>query len=79
MTLLEYGANCLIGPQIDLPVGFAKEYTCRFFDALLRPGTRIGDITRDLAREFIDKNHTPLGLIFTLHRGLDVHLGRVAA
>ncbi len=75
LALLERGANCLIGPQIDLPVGFAKEYTSRFFAKFLRrPGMAIGDITRTLARDFIDRHHTPLGLIFTLHRGLDTHL-----
>jgi hypothetical protein len=38
------------------------------------PHTKLGDIVRDLAREFLEEHHNPLGLIFSLHRGIDVHL-----
>jgi hypothetical protein len=67
------GANCLVGPQIDLPRAFSREYTRRFFSALL-DGARIGDIGRDLAREFADVHHNPLGLIYSIYRGLDTHI-----
>lgn len=72
--LLHYGARCLIGPQIDLPRTFAYEYTTRLFSAFLQPRTKLGDITRVLAREFADKHRNPLGLIFSLYRGIDIHL-----
>lgn len=72
--LLHYGARCLIGPQIDLPRAFAREYTTRLFTAFLEPRTKLGDIVRTLAREFVDDYHNPLGLIFSLYRGIDVHL-----
>ena len=72
--LLHRGARCLIGPQIDLPRAFAREYATRLFDAFLVPGTKLGDIVRGLAREFLDAHRNPLGLIFSLHRGIDVHL-----
>ncbi|MCS7481908.1 hypothetical protein ACFFQW_44755 [Umezawaea endophytica] len=72
--MLHRGARCLIGPQIDLPRAFAREYATGLFDAFLTPNTRLGDIVRQLAREFLDKHHNPLGLIFSLHRGIDVHL-----
>lgn len=73
--LLQHGARCLLGPQIDLPRRFAAEYTTRLFSALLEPGTRLGDVVRALAREFADDHRNPLGLIFSLYRGLDVHFG----
>lgn len=72
--LLHRGARCLIGPQIDLPRAFAREYATRLFEAFLVPNTKLGDIIRNLARQFLDEHHNPLGLIFSLHRGIDVHL-----
>lgn len=72
--LLDMGARCLVGPQIDLPRDFAREYTARFFTALLDKGGRTGDIVRSLARDFAFEHGNPLGLIFSLHRGIDVHL-----
>lgn len=72
--LLHRGARCLIGPQIDLPRAFAREYTTRLFSAFLEPRTKLGDIVRGLAREFADEHQNPLGLIFSLYRGIDVHL-----
>lgn len=72
--LLQHGARCLVGPQIDLPREFAREYTQRLFTEFLQPDTRLGDVMRDLAREFADDMRNPLGLIFSLYRGMDVHL-----
>ncbi|WP_328872874.1 hypothetical protein OHT76_23740 [Streptomyces sp. NBC_00287] len=74
VVLLEKGANCLIGPQVDLPIPFACEYTKRFFEQFLIPGTRIGDLVRDLTRSFAEDCQNPLGLIFSLYRGLDTRL-----
>ncbi|MEV0638650.1 hypothetical protein AB0I77_27660 [Streptomyces sp. NPDC050619] len=72
--LLRNGARCLLGPQIDLPRAFAREYATRLFTDLLDHGARLGDSVRRLARDFADEAGSPLGLIFTLYRGLDVHL-----
>jgi hypothetical protein len=72
--LLHGGARCLIGPQIDLPRAFAREYAIRLFSAFLIPHTKLGDIVHDLARTFLDEHRNPLGLIFSLYRGIDVHL-----
>ena len=49
--MLAKGANCVIGPQIDMPVEFATEYATRLFEQVLIPGRCLGDIVRDLARE----------------------------
>lgn len=68
------GANCVLGPQIDVPVAFAREYTLALIAAFQTPRTRLGDVVRDLARDYLDSHHTPLGLAFALHRGLDTHI-----
>jgi hypothetical protein len=49
--LLAKGANCLLGPQIDVPAVFATEYACRLFGQFLRPETRLGDVVRQLTRD----------------------------
>jgi hypothetical protein len=72
--LLQHGARCLLGPQVDLPRGFAGAYTERLFEAFLEPGAKLGDVVRALARSFADEQGNPLGLIFSLYRGMDVHL-----
>lgn len=68
--MLRNGANCLIGPQLDLPTSFAYQYTKRFLEDFTVPGTSIGEVSRTLAREFADTYRNPLGLMFTLYRGL---------
>jgi hypothetical protein len=72
--LLGKGANCILGPQIDVPAVFAVEYAMRLFGRFLRPETRLGDVVQQLNRSFIDDHQNPLGLIFSLYRGLDTRL-----
>jgi hypothetical protein len=72
--LLGNGGRCLIGPQIDLPPAFACEYSRRLFSEFLDTGAKLGDIVRSLARRFADEHANPLGLMFSLYRGIDVHL-----
>lgn len=71
--LLQRGARCLLGPQIDLPRAFAREYSTRLFSALLEPGNRLGDLVLQLARDFARNHRNPLGLNFSLYRGIDLH------
>lgn len=73
-ALLGNGARCLVGPQVDLPPAFACEYSRQLFTAFLEPGAKLGDIVRSLARAFLDNHAKPLGLMFSLYRGIDVHL-----
>jgi hypothetical protein len=78
LLLLELRARGLIGPQVDIPTLFAQEYARRFFAALLAkdvsPPPRVGSIVRGLARDFIDKDRNPLGLAYSLYKGLDCYL-----
>jgi hypothetical protein len=71
-VLLNAGANCLIGPQIEMPHDFGKQYAVEFFRELLR-GESIGDVVRGLARGFIQRHSNPLGLVMSLYRGLDTY------
>ncbi|MFE4177562.1 hypothetical protein ACFRR7_36935 [Streptomyces sp. NPDC056909] len=77
LALLNLGVGCLVGPQVDIPRKFASHYACRFFEAFFRPGTRVAPIARDLARRYLDEQATPLGLAFTLLRGMDNHIAAV--
>lgn len=72
--MLAKGANCVIGPQIDMPVPFGAEYAQRLFERFLTPGQRLGDAVLGLAREFADSYRNPLGLTYSLYRGVDVYL-----
>jgi hypothetical protein len=71
--LLLKGANCLIGPQIELPIHFGREYMRAFFKLFCHPGTRLGDVLRHLARDCADRQQ-PLGLALAMYRGLNTHL-----
>ncbi|MFE5406962.1 hypothetical protein ACFQ9Z_37925 [Streptomyces sp. NPDC056580] len=71
--LFQLGVGCLVGPQLEVPMDFAGLYTHRFFQEAFT-GARIAHIARELTREFLIKHASPLGLIFTLLRGIDTHL-----
>ena len=74
LRLLKAGANCVIGPQVDLPVPFAARYTDELFTRFLAGNCRLGDAVRDLTRCCARDRHNPLGLIVSLYRGLDTRL-----
>ena len=80
--LISRGANCLIGPQIDIPPVFAVEYAKAFFTELslpqvMDPGTygliRAGDVFRRMANTGVTQRKNPLGLAMSLYRGIDSH------
>lgn len=74
LELLKAGANCVIGPQVDLPVPFAARYADELFTTFLAGNCRLGDAVRDLTRRCALERRTPLGLIISLYRGLDTRL-----
>lgn len=78
-ALFGLGVGCLVGPQIDIPKKFASIYACRFLEAFFSPGARPASVARSLTREYFDNQATPLGLVFTLMRGVDNHLVPEAA
>ncbi|MFE2471648.1 CHAT domain-containing protein [Streptomyces mirabilis] len=68
--LFDLGVGCLIGPQIEVNIPFGSRFTCRFFEEFFK-GERAATVVRQLAQEFIVQHATPLGLVFTLIRGID--------
>jgi hypothetical protein len=74
--MLAKGANSVVGPQIDIPVQFGAEYAKRLFEQFLTPEQRLGDAVLGLARQFADSYRNPLGLTYSLYRGVDVYLAR---
>lgn len=72
--LLARGANCLIGPQIDIPICFAADYAVHLLDRFLVPQARLGEVVRELSRTFLDDYSNPLGLTYSLYRGIDTRL-----
>ena len=73
LELLKGGANCVLGPQVDLPSPFAAEYAIALFSRFLN-GERLGDVVQDIARQCLLDRHNPLGLIVSMYRGLDTRL-----
>ncbi|MER5907459.1 hypothetical protein ABT150_46685 [Streptomyces mirabilis] len=68
--LFNLGVGCLIGPQIEVPETFGSKFTCRFFEEFFK-GECAAPVVRDLVQEFVNDHATPLGLVFTLIRGID--------
>ena len=75
VELLEEGAVGLIGAQIDVPAVFAVEYAKevfeKFFDRMNTPKERLGPLLKKVNNKLWDTNHNPLGLVYSLYRGVD--------
>lgn len=72
-TLLDAGANCVLGPYIDIPPLFGRDYAEMFFTEFLGSNLRVGDIVQKLNRRLLDQDN-PLGLTIALYRGIDTRL-----
>lgn len=70
---LDKRANCVVGPQTDVPSVFAAEYAKQFFTRFFGEEQRVGEIVRDLAWKFLDIYKNPLGLIYSLYQGIDTY------
>jgi hypothetical protein len=84
-VLMDSGANCLLGAQVDIPPSFAAAYARAFFPQVTVPGAavlgqeapvRVGDVFQELAKTWIIQRKNPLGLVMSLYRGLDSHFCR---
>ncbi|MBX9365571.1 CHAT domain-containing protein [Streptomyces sp. WAC04114] len=71
--LFKLGIGCLVGPQIEVPPSVASSLTTRFFEEFFK-GERAACILRDITKDFISQHASPLGLAFTLIRGIDTCL-----
>ncbi|MFE6955524.1 hypothetical protein [Streptomyces sp. NPDC057696] len=68
--LFNLGVGCLIGPQVEVNTSFGSKFACRFFEEFFK-GECAAPVARHLTQEFILQHATPLGLVFTLVRGID--------
>ncbi|MGQ4344029.1 hypothetical protein [Streptomyces sp. SAS_275] len=71
--LFNLGVGCLIGPQIEVNTAFGSRFTTRFFEEFFK-GECAAPVVRQLTQEYILQHATPLGLAFTLVRGIDTCL-----
>lgn len=75
IELLNEGAVGLIGAQIDVPAVFAAEYAKeifeKFFDRTNTQKERLGALLKKVNRKLWDQNNNPLGLVYSLYRGID--------
>jgi hypothetical protein len=73
---LYYYASAVIGPNIEIPTVFARDFAKKFFKQFFRGGSdcNLGSVLLALRREFFDKHENPLGLVYLLYRGADIHI-----
>jgi hypothetical protein len=72
--LLEEGAAGLVGAQIDIPAVFAAVYGRKVFKqffARKKAPVRLGPLLKEINQYFWDKHNNPLGLVYSLYRGVD--------
>ena len=62
-------------PSIDVPAVFGVEYAreifAKFFARTNAQKVRLGPLIREVNRKLWDTNHNPLGLVYSLYRGVD--------
>lgn len=80
---LSRDASTVIGTQTEIPAVFAGEFARRFFEEFFQGDQdetklkrQIGTILLKMRQEFLDVYNNPLGLLYSLYRGADVHLSR---
>jgi hypothetical protein len=74
VELLRQGAAGLVGAQIDVPAVFGVEYGLRVFSTFFAKGKgriRMGPLLREINRAMWDTHKNPLGLVYSLYRGVD--------
>jgi hypothetical protein len=77
-TLMEARANCMIGPQLEIPAVFACAYAISLLGQFIG-GEPLGTVIRDLAKAYFDLHRNPLGLVFGSYAGLDARVVRQPA
>lgn len=74
--LLARKAGAIIGPQIDLPLVFASEFTRELFTQLLdkNRSEKLGQLLQQLTRHFLDECCNPLAMTYGLYHGADLRV-----
>jgi hypothetical protein len=74
VELLRQGAVGLIGAQIDVPAIFAAAFGQLLLGRFLGQSNRrirLGPLLREINRTMWDEHNNPLGLVYSLYRGVD--------
>ena len=74
--LIEQGAICVVGPQIEVPAVFAGEFGKQFFERFIaqtRPPPQAGLVLRDITQSMWEQRN-PFGLVYSLYAGADCHI-----
>jgi hypothetical protein len=73
---LDHAASAVVGPELEMPVIFAREFAGRFFTDFFRggPENSVGKILLRWRRKYLNEFRNPLGLAYSLYRGGDVAL-----
>jgi hypothetical protein len=73
VELLKQGAVGLVGAQVDIPAVFAAEYAARVFRELFTKDNqvRLGRQLRDTNQDLWVNHYNPLGLVYSLYRGVN--------
>jgi hypothetical protein len=72
--LLRQGAVGVVGAQVDIPAVFAAAYARCIFENFFQKGNgriRLGPLLRETNQRFWEHHHNPLGLVYSLYRGVD--------
>jgi len=72
------GARGVIGTECETPALFAAEWARRFFDSFLA-GKPLGETFLDLRREFYQRHHNLLGLLYALYCDGDTQIAPAVA
>ncbi|PRY25714.1 CHAT domain-containing protein [Pseudosporangium ferrugineum] len=73
-TLLNQGANCLVGPYVNIPTAFARSFAARLLGQVLGHRATVGEAVHAVAVHFAERFDNPLGLTFSVYHGTDSHL-----
>ena len=75
-TFLNHDAIAVIGPHIEIPTVFARDFAKAFFEEFFQGGRdrSIGHVLLKLRRQFLDTHENPLGLAYLLYSGADSYV-----
>jgi hypothetical protein len=75
-TFLSHYASSVIGPELEMPAVFARDFALKFFEQFFRTGPEnsVGKILLRLRQEYMREHCNPLGLVYSLYRGGGLYL-----
>jgi hypothetical protein len=72
--LLDLGARAVIGTECETPIYFGAEFGLGLLQAVVRDCLSVGEALRATRRQFLEKHHNPLGLLYALYGSADLRM-----